>query len=463
LYLKVNKIQLMEDQNNPQGLQRINFWFKTSVTFKLFTICFLALILLIPASMITNIINEREHLSEQTRDEVSNNVASSQELTGPILSIPIISPPLANGQPGDVKYIHILPDNLNITGDVIPQKLQRGIYEVIVYETDLSISGNFDIDAALSGQLTGQPDWEKAIINLGITDMRGIKNQLLITINGNELPVVAGTSQQHITSSGVSLPIKGLSEMISKKIVFNYNLELQGSNNLSFIPIGNTTDINIKSTWNAPSFNGTFLPDERIITDSGFEAKWHILQLNRNYPQTLVGGMYADNLHESAFGVDLIESLNDYQKSMRSVKYAILIIALTFLVFFLVEMRNGKRIHPFQYILVGLALCLFYILLVAISEQLNFNAAYIISASAIIVMISLYSRSIFTSTKLSFLLFGILTVLYGFLFVTLQMSDYALLTGSIGLTVMLALTMYFTRNINWYTIRRKHIENPELK
>ncbi len=251
--------------------------------------------------------------------------------------------------------------------------------------------------------------------------------------------------------------------MLNNKIDFKYDLDLQGSNNLSFIPIGNTTDIKIKSSWNAPSFNGTFLPDERSVSDSGFEAQWHILQLNRNYPQMWEGNMYSETMHSSAFGVNLIESLDDYQKSMRSVKYAILIIASTFLVFFLVEMMNGKRIHPFQYILVGLALCLFYILLVAISEQLNFNAAYIISAAAIVVMISLYSISIFTSKKLSFLLFAILTVLYGFLFVTLQMSDYALLTGSIGLTIMLASTMYFTRNINWYTIRRKHIDNPELK
>ncbi|MBK7566713.1 MAG: cell envelope integrity protein CreD [Bacteroidetes bacterium] len=453
----------MEDQDNPQGFDRINFWFRTSVTFKLFTICFLALIMLIPASMIQEIINERERLSAETIDEVSNNVASAQELIGPVITVPLIVPPLANGQIPETNYLHILPEHLNISGDVNPQKLERGIYQAIVYETDLSISGNFDLAAISTIQLSGVPNWDKAILNLGITDMRGIKNQLVVDINGSPNAVIAGTSQHQIASSGVSIPLKGISEMLNNKIDFKYDLDLQGSNNLSFIPIGNTTDIKIKSTWNAPSFNGTFLPDERSVSDSGFEAQWHILQLNRNYPQMWEGNMYSETMHSSAFGVDLIESLDDYQKSMRSVKYAILIIASTFLVFFLVEMMNGKRIHPFQYILVGLALCLFYILLVAISEQLNFNAAYIISAAAIVVMISLYSISIFTSKKLSFLLFAILTVLYGFLFVTLQMSDYALLTGSIGLTIMLASTMYFTRNINWYTIRRKHIDNPELK
>ena len=453
----------MEDQDNPQGFDRINFWFRTSVTFKLFTICFLALIMLIPASMIQEIINERERLSAETIDEVSNNVASAQELIGPVITVPLIVPPLANGQIPETNYLHILPEHLNISGEVNPQKLERGIYQAIVYETDLSISGNFDLAAISAIQLSGVPNWDKAILNLGITDMRGIKNQLVVDINGSPNAVIAGTSQHQIASSGVSIPLKGISEMLNNKIDFKYDLDLQGSNNLSFIPIGNTTDIKIKSTWNAPSFNGTFLPDERSVSDSGFEAQWHILQLNRNYPQMWEGNMYSETMHSSAFGVNLIESLDDYQKSMRSVKYAILIIASTFLVFFLVEMMNGKRIHPFQYILVGLALCLFYILLVAISEQLNFNAAYIISAAAIVVMISLYSISIFTSKKLSFLLFAILTVLYGFLFVTLQMSDYALLTGSIGLTIMLASTMYFTRNINWYTIRRKHIDNPELK
>ena len=453
----------MEDQDNPQGFDRINFWFRTSVTFKLFTICFLALIMLIPASMIQEIINERERLSAETIDEVSNNVASAQELIGPVITVPLIVPPLANGQIAETNYLHILPEHLNISGEVNPQKLERGIYQAIVYETDLSISGNFDLAAISAIQLSGVPNWDKAILNLGITDMRGIKNQLVVDINGSPNAVIAGTSQHQIASSGVSIPLKGISEMLNNKIDFKYDLDLQGSNNLSFIPIGNTTDIKIKSSWNAPSFNGTFLPDERSVSDSGFEAQWHILQLNRNYPQMWEGNMYSETMHSSAFGVNLIESLDDYQKSMRSVKYAILIIASTFLVFFLVEMMNGKRIHPFQYILVGLALCLFYILLVAISEQLNFNAAYIISAAAIVVMISLYSVSIFTSKKLSFLLFAILTVLYGFLFVTLQMSDYALLTGSIGLTIMLASTMYFTRNINWYTIRRKHIDNPELK
>ena len=177
-----------------------------------------------------------------------------------------------------------------------------------------------------------------------------------------------------------------------------------------------------------------------------------MLQLNRNFPQSWIDTGEAEKLQNAAFGVDLILPLDDYQKSMRSAKYAIMTIVLTFLIFFLVEILNGRKIHPFQYTLVGLALSLFYILLISISEHTNFNLAYAISTCAIVGMISLYSMSVFKMPKLSMLLVATLIGIYGFLFVTLQLADYALLMGSIGLTIILAITMYFTRNINWYKL-----------
>ena len=159
-------------------------------------------------------------------------------------------------------------------------------------------------------------------------------------------------------------------------------------------------------------------------------------------------------MQNSAFGVNLIMPLDDYQKSMRSAKYAAMTIALTFLIFFLVEILNGRKIHPFQYVLVGLGLVLFYVLLVSISEHSNFNLAYLISSVAIVSMITLYSYSIFRVRKLTLLLFATLVGIYGFLFVTLQLADYALLMGSAGLTLILGLTMYFTRNVNWYKLNK---------
>jgi inner membrane protein len=188
------------------------------------------------------------------------------------------------------------------------------------------------------------------------------------------------------------------------------------------------------------------------VSENGFEATWKVLELNRNYPKQWTGSNHSTQLSESAFGVDLILPLDDYQKSMRSAKYAVMTIALTFLIFFLVEILNGRKIHPFQYILVGLSLCLFYILLISISEHTNFNIAYLISAVGVVAMIGLYSLSVFKNMRLTFLLLVTLTSIYGFLFITLQLADYALLMGSIGLAIILAVTMYATRNINWYKL-----------
>ena len=242
--------------------------------------------------------------------------------------------------------------------------------------------------------------------------------------------------------------------MLFRSINYSFNLDLQGSHNLSFMPVGSNTNITLESSWSSPSFNGNFIPDARDVSEQGFTANWEVLQLNRNFPQYWTGEGQAYNLAGSVFGIDFILPMDDYQKSMRSAKYAVMTVVLTFLIFFLVEILTKRKIHPFQYTLVGLSLSLFYVLLISLSEHSNFNTAYLISALAVILMISLYSISVFNSKKHSFLLVAVLTGIYGFLFVTLQLTDYALLMGSIGLMLILATTMYFTRNINWYNINK---------
>ncbi len=246
------------------------------------------------------------------------------------------------------------------------------------------------------------------------------------------------------------------------------------------MPLGRNTQVNIRSDWPNPSFDGAFLPDERDVDESGFTARWEVLHLNRNFPQAWKGSQYRfttpgaspsspDNYYYDRppvdvaqtvsteasgyrFGVNLLRPVDEYQKSMRSAKYAILFISLTFLVFFFVETLNRKRIHPIQYLLVGLALCIFYALLVAISEQLNFNLAFIVSSIAVTVLITLYCHSIFKQQKLTLFIGLLLVMLYGFVFTLLQLQDYALLIGSIGLFGILAVVMYFSRKIDWYAL-----------
>ena len=436
-------------------IERTNTWIKNSVTLKLITITILMLLLLIPAAMITSVIREREDLNAQAILEVSSKWAESQQINGPILTIPLIYEYQNDEEIWQTtKYWHILPEALDINGEIEPEKLRRGIYEIVVYKSNLSFAGKFTLDHKLDRANLKEIKYDQSFLTIGISDLRGIEDQIILHWQGQDLEVEPGSQIPDMIYAGVTINLPDIEHLLKTTVDFDCVIKLQGSRNMSFIPIGNTTNVNITSNWPSPSFNGSFLPDSREVTDKGFKANWKILQLNRNFPQTWIDTNQDKKMENAAFGVDLILPLDDYQKSMRSAKYAVMTIALTFLIFFLVEILNRRKIHPFQYALVGIALCLFYVLLVSISEHSNFNFAYAISTIAIVTMITLYSLSVFKLRKLSILLVATLVGIYGFLFVTLQLVDYALLMGSIGLTLILGATMYFTRNINWYNLNR---------
>lgn len=441
----------MNKESTP--IERINTWIKNSVTLKIITVTVLMLLLLIPSSMIKSIISERENLNNEAIVEVSSKWAEGQQIQGPILTIPLIYEYKKDDDISQItKYWHILPEELNITGIIEPEKLRRGIYEIVVYKSAISVSGVFELNKIVEQTKLKEIQYDKAFLTIGISDLRGIEDQIQLEWNDHKLEAQPGSKISKMIYSGVTINLPDIEMLIDTPVHFDFMMSLQGSQNMSFIPIGNITNVNISSNWQSPSFNGNFLPDNREVTNEGFKANWKILQLNRNFPQTWIGSKHEEKMQNSAFGVNLIMPLDDYQKSMRSAKYAAMTIALTFLIFFLVEILNGRKIHPFQYVLVGLGLVLFYVLLVSISEHANFNLAYLISSVAIVSMITLYSYSIFRVRKLTFLLFATLVGIYGFLFVTLQLADYALLMGSAGLTLILGLTMYFTRNVNWYKL-----------
>ncbi len=406
--------------------------------------------------MIQSIIQERESMSASAIHEVSNKWATSQDINGPILTIPFTKEYIIDDKSAITNhYFHMLPEKLNITGTVNPEKLKRGIYEIVVYNSEMSIDGFFDLSEAK--KITGAKDiiWTDAFVTMGITDLRGIKEQLLFSWGEEIIGVEPGSKISSIVQSGVTIATPLKRDLIDDSISFNLNLNINGSQSLSFMPLGGVTNVELTSTWDAPSFNGNILPDSREVNEDGFNAQWQVLELNRNFPNSWMDNAVSNQIYNSKFGVDLLLPIDDYQKSMRSAKYAILILTLTFLVFYLVEVMNKRKIHPFQYTLVGLALCLFYILLVAISEHSNFNTSYFISASAIVLMIGLYSLSVFNNKSLSLTLSLILIALYGFLFVTLQLVDFALLIGAIGLALILAATMYVTRKIDWYDLSTK--------
>jgi inner membrane protein len=430
---------------------------QTNIFFKSAMIVVIALLLLIPASMIRSLIYEREYTQQEAITEVSSKWSEAQTITGPVLSIPFYRyVRQSSGEPPVEKivqvrdYIHILPEDLRVTGKIDPQQRYRGIYEVVVYNSLLDLSGRFntsllkDLDIPEKDIL-----FDMAFISIGISDLRGIESQISMDWSGEPHAFNSGTVTTDVIQSGIHTGIS-LNAEGQNMYEFSLKLDLKGSRHLFMVPVGRNTAANITGDWPNPSFTGAFLPVDRVISENDFNANWKVIHLNRNYPQIWTGSHY--NLQESAFGVDLLLPVDSYQKSMRTVKYAILFIALTFMVFFFVEVMNRKFIHPVQYILVGLALVLFFSLLLSISEHLPFNWAYIVSAIGTILVVTGYVKAILKSMQLTFMVSSILVVLYGFIFVLIQLQDYALLIGSIGLFFILATVMYFSRKIDWYNL-----------
>jgi inner membrane protein len=229
---------------------------------------------------------------------------------------------------------------------------------------------------------------------------------------------------------------------------FSFSIDVRGSEQVYFSPLGKTTSVSLSSTWPNPSFIGEFLPESREVNKTGFNAQWKVLHLNRSFPQAWVNSQ--QQLQSSNFGVELLLPVDHYSNTLRSIKYAVLFVFLTFLVFFFIELFNKKQLHPIQYLLVGSALILFYLLLLSISEYLSFGLAYLISSLGICGLITGYTHGSLADKKITATVASFLVVLYGLLYILLQLQDYALLVGSLGLFLILAIVMYLTRKFNWY-------------
>lgn len=422
--------------------------FLQSATFKLIIIGLLILIMMIPGAMIRKLVSEREQTQLDVLSEIGSKWGNGQTIKGPVLSIPYYHYIEQDEKPyREIRFAHFLPGELEIDAVVLPEIRYRGIYKTVVYNTMLKVSGFFDFpdtDKLKIERSVILPD--DAFLQVGVTDMRGIQQILPFQWNQQVLEVEPGIPSGDLSGSGfhVKIPMED-----RNRFDFQFELSLNGSDHLYFVPVGKSTNISMKSTWRHPRFDGAFLPDERDISEEGFEAVWKVLHLNRNYPQSWKGAAY--HTDESAFGCFLILPVDQYQKTMRSAKYAIMFIALTFMIFFFVEILNRRRIHPVQYLLVGLSISIFYVLLLSLGEQIGFNLSYLVSSVAIVSLITAYSAGIFRQVKLTLILGFCLVLLYVFLFILIQLQDYALLLGSIGLFVAMGLIMYTSRNVDWYS------------
>ncbi len=426
-----------------------SFFQEHSITFKGILIAILALILLIPTSMVESIIYDRENRRQTAISEISEKWGAPQTIVGPVLSVPYLSE--SKDEQGKTistqSFIHFLPDSLQVNGKIMPEKRTRGIYEVIVYQSDMQLSGQFSAIKSRAADIvaTKTLQWNNAVLTIGIPDLRGIEEAMELQWNNEKKLFDTGVLMTDFTTSGVHVPVT-LKD--NETIHFATRIQLKGSDKLFFTPVGKVTTLKLASSWANPSFDGSFLPDTRNVTAEGFTADWKVLHLNRNFPQTWLN--QSGDIAASGFGVNLLLPIDSYQKATRATKYAILFIALTFIAFFFNEMRGTGRVHPFQYVLIGLALVIFYTLLISMSEYLGFNSAYWIAAAMTVGLVTLYARSLFSSSVMSNLIGGTLVLLYVFLFTLIQLQDYALLIGSLGLFAILAGLMYLSKKIEWY-------------
>lgn len=433
-------------------------WTKSKLLIKSGIIGVIILILQIPTEYVTTLIQERENRQKEAIAEVSSKWAGKQNIIAPVLVIPYWQ------TAGDTSLVknrtkhlaYFLPDSLAIDANVVPQEKYRGIYKVMLYTASLKLGGSFSsIQPQKLGIAPEDMIWNEAFIRMNISDNKGLNDEINLKIADSTLLLSPyAISEEGRDGLRASFPITAAST--NQPLHFSTSFTLNGSGQLLFTPIGRATTVNLTSGWPHPSFTGSSLPSTTKVNDSGFVATWKSTGFKQSFPQQWKDDAYnvlsysaAGSISNAAFGADLFVPVNGYQKTMRTIKYSFLCLLLTFAAFFLIETTNKKSAHPFHYGLIGLALVLFYTLLLSISEYIGFNPAYIIASVCTIGLIAWFVKDILTSGKLAVLLSTILVLLYGYVFTILQLQDYSLLLGSFGLFITLAVIMRFSKKIQW--------------
>ena len=443
----------------------------TQITLKLLLIGALIVGLLIPRYMVVGLVGERSNYSQQVNAEVARNWGGHQNLAGPFLVIPYLET-VTEKVDGKLlstvekRQLLVNPHMLRVTGDIDTERKYRSLYEVVLYTGRFQLSGDFRIPALAEMELDPESlRLQEAYIAFLIGDAKGVKRADRITVNGRALDFKPSPRNLTLGNIGLGGPagsspdefpqVDGMHALlpladVAETLKFSFDLELKGSNLLSVAPVAKRTEVQLRSPFPDPVFVGNFATDSGTRVDAnGFDAKWTVTEFQRNIPAFVKHARNID-LQGSAFGVSIATQVDNYTKTERAAKYMVLIIAFTFLVVFITEIVNGLRIHIFQYTLIGLAIVIFFTLLLSIGEYLAFDWAYAISALAVVALITAYSRAVFRDGRSVLILLGALSGLFLFMYMLIQMEKYSLLAGSIGVFLALAVTMYATRKIQFF-------------
>ncbi len=433
-----------------------------STTAKMIMVGLLTLALLIPLFFVQDLIRERSQRQKEVVNEVSELWGKEVSFYGPILKIPYKNfkevtlvdtktKQTSIQRNENIEYAYFFPEKLNNTSNIKKNtSLKRGIYNNVVFTADMNFKGNFNKpNFEKLGIKEEDVIWEKAAIVVKTTNLKSIKSDLKIYLNKQPLAFESKPEEDNYYGTLETGNFNAKTISATQNINFNFTMQYNGSDSVSFIPIGKTTAVSIDSDWESPSFNGTFAANNstKKVGKTGFHADWKILDINRSFSQQYNNKI--PDLIDYSFGVKLIETVDEYQQNERASKYGFLVIGLTFLIFFLIQSISKINIHIFQYTMIGIALIMFYTLLISITEHSSFTFAYTIAGTAVVALITFYSISILKDKKFPLFIGIALSVLYTFIYVIIQLEDYALLVGSIGLFLILASVMYFSRKIEW--------------
>jgi inner membrane protein len=441
-----------------------------SLAVKLGAIAFLVLLLIIPLNMIDNLISERQAQRDQVMQDIARSSSYNQKLTGPLLVVPYRKKVRQWKEDAESKQryvaesevsgrLYFLPETFSLDGDIQTELRSRGIYEARLYHANSKISGAFDLPQYLAvGESFPDYRFEQPFIAIGISDIRGIGNALKLKLNGETINFKPGT-QMELLGNGVHAPLHDIAGSRAEHLEFSFDMELQGTGQFDITPVGRESRVMLKSDWPHPNFSGDYLPVEREIGDNGFTARWQTSFFSTNLEEALkscIKGADCSQFTSRHFGVSLINPVDQYLKSERAIKYALLFVALTFAGFFLFEVLKRLAVHPIQYGLVGMALTLFYLLLLSLSEHVGFTLAYLISSSGCVLLIGFYVSHVLKSFWRGLGFTVCLGALYALLYGLLSAEDYALLMGSLLLFGLLGVVMVLTRKLDWYSFGKSN-------
>jgi inner membrane protein len=435
---------------------------------KLIGVGVLILLLLIPLGMITGVLSDRLSRRNEAVADITSSWGKQQCVIGPVLGIPYqykfktvkeVAGPDGKLEKREVEetaiaIAYFLPDLLNVSGDAQTQMLHRGIYDAAVFRADVKLSGKFAPPdfGALKVEIK-DVQWKDAFVTIAINDLRGTRQGLVLDWAGAKKPLLPGSQLPGYTTGATAL--LGDGKPINTPVEFSIPIDFNGSEGIYFAPFGVQNEAVLKSNWPDPAFRGAFLPADRLVRADGFDAKWKVSYYGRDYPQSWTSRngnerFTTQAVSQSMFGAQFLSILDAYRYVERSIKYGVLFLVLVFTAFFLFEVTARQKIHPFQYLMVGAALCLFYLLLLSISEFLGFGYAYLIAAVASTLLITWYCRFFLGGGVRTLMIGAGLAGVYTFLYITLRQQDYALLMGAIALFIVLAVVMYVTRKVDWY-------------